>query len=167
MTPEPDGDTDNDVDIMLASTLTLAVISPASPIVIAEPGDFIRDGNTIPLAADLTVKENVVAGPSVWSDGYRSGRMEAGNSPRQTLEKHLDGVLTDSNRFIARTTAREVSATPQEWPLLRLITPTTLNVEYTGGAPIEAGEEYIITLSVNGDTGFVNRTGTSKIRMYR
>ena len=42
---------------------------------------------------------------------------------------------------------------------------TVLNVEYTGDAAIEAGEEYTLFLTINGDTGLVNRTATSAVRI--
>ena len=42
---------------------------------------------------------------------------------------------------------------------------TILSLEYTGNGAIVAGEVYEMVLSVNGDTGFVNRTATSNVHV--
>ena len=156
-----DNFTDNDHDIVLSSALTFTVI-PASAVIIVE-ANIGTDGAPNMVAADLTIKENVAAGHQFGqaiAHGRLTGSVPApdGQGGTATVNEALDGVITDSNRFIARTTAREQTVDDVGGR-------TFLNVEYTGGSPIAAGQVYEMTLSVNGDTGFINRTATSKIRV--
>ena len=145
---DSDGDDvkDNDADIIFAEDVTVAVIGgETTKITITEVED---------LAADVTVKENVVA-------GHRFGRIAVigaltGTGPNDTAElENLDGVITDSGRFIVRTNSRGPDSAGS----------TILALEYTGAEPIAAGEDYEMIVSVNGDTGFVNRTATSKVKV--
>ena len=149
---------DDDVDITFVEVLTLAVLNNeagdsvggATPIVITPVSVA---GAPKVLAADVTVKENA-------SGGHRFGRVSVmgsltGTGPApasETLLENLDGVITDSGRFVVRTNSRGAVA-------------TILSLEYTGTEAIAAGEVYEMILSVNGDTGFVNRTATSNVRV--
>ena len=129
---------DNDHDIIFAEAVTVTVVgTESSPIAITE------DDNE--LAADATVKENVTA-------GHRFGSISVeGSLTSGDLTENLDGVITDSGRFVVRTNARGAT--------------TTLALEYTGNGDLAAGETYEMVLSVNGDTGFVNRTATSDVKV--